>query len=303
MWERIKEILEIKARHLEGLLRKATVRGVGIGYKVVGGEVTDELSLVVLVTRKLKPLEDIPPSHRIPREIEGVRTDVIDVGVVRVSPPEPTALRRDRLRPAPGGCSIGHVRVTAGTMGCLVRRGKERFILSNNHVLAATNLGAKGDYILQPGPADGGRVPEDGIAELAEYVPLDFSGVNQVDAAIARPFSQELVVDEILDIGVPLGAGDPELQQEVLKSGRTTGLTRGHVGVVEATIDVLYGERKVRFEGQCVIPVPGFSRGGDSGSAIISTDRKIVGLLFAGSEEATVFTPIRRVLQALKVEL
>ncbi len=297
------ELLELKRRHEAALLRKATVRGVGVGYKVVGGEVTGELAIVVLVTKKLRPLEDIHPKDRVPPEIEGVRTDVVEVGVIRVPPPAGVG-RRERMRPAPGGCSIGHVRSTAGTLGCLVRRGDRAFILSNNHVLAATNLGVRGDYILQPGPGDGGRVPEDGIAELADYIRLDFAGENAMDAALARPFSRELVSPEILEVGEPSGWAEPELRAEVIKSGRTTGLTHGEIGVVEATIDVLYGLERVRFVGQCVVTTPGFSAGGDSGSAVILPDStRVVGLLFAGSGEATVFTPIGRVLSALDVEI
>ena len=297
------ELVELKRKHERGLLRKAGVRGVGVGYKVVGGETTGELAVVVLVTRKIRPLEDIHPKDRVPPELEGARTDVVEVGVVRVPAPA-TAGRRGRMRPAPGGCSVGHVRSTAGTLGCLVRRGDRVFILSNNHVLAATNLGVRGDYILQPGPSDGGHVPEDGIAELADYVKLDFAGENAMDAALARPFSRELVSPEILDVGEPTGWAKPELRAEVVKSGRTTGLTRGEIGVVETTIEVLYGLTRVRFVGQCVVTTPGFSAGGDSGSAVVLPGaKKVVGLLFAGSEEATVFTPIGRVLSALNVEL
>jgi hypothetical protein len=185
-----------------------------------------------------------------------------------------------------------------------VRRGSERLILSNNHVLAATNLGAKGDYILQPGPADGGRVPEDGIAELSDYVRIDFGGENKVDAALARPFSPDLVAAEILEVGEPTGLKEPELGAEVVKSGRTTGLTRGTVDVVAATVEVLYGLERVRFVDQCVVAVPGFSAGGDSGAVVLLPESKrAVGLLFAGSEEATIFTPMRTVLGELRVEL
>ena len=297
------ELVEIKQRAERELLAKGNVRGVGVGYKTVGGRVTDELAIVVLVTRKIRPLEDIHPKDRVPPEIEGARTDVVEVGLVRVPPPGEVG-RRGRMRPAPGGCSIGHVRATAGTLGCLVRREKERFILSNNHVLAATNLGAKGDYILQPGPADGGRVPEDGIAELSDYVRIDFGGENRMDAALARPFSPELVTAEILEVGEPTGIAEPELGAEVAKSGRTTGLTRGTVDVVAATVDVLYGLERVRFVDQCVVAVPGFSAGGDSGSVVLLPESKrAVGLLFAGSEVSTIFTPLGTVLEELRVEL
>ncbi|NOX44325.1 MAG: hypothetical protein GXO72_01115, partial [Caldiserica bacterium] len=75
------ELVELKRRYERDLLRKAGVRGVGVGYKVVGGEVTGELAVVVLVTRKIRPLEDIHPKDRVPPELEGARTDVVEVGV------------------------------------------------------------------------------------------------------------------------------------------------------------------------------------------------------------------------------
>jgi hypothetical protein len=45
------------------------------------------------------------------------------------------------------------------------------------------------------------------------------------------------------------------------------------------------------------------SQGGDSGSAVLDAERRVVGLLFAGSESTTVLNPIQFVLDALQVEL
>lgn len=80
-------------------------------------------------------------------------------------------------RPAPGGLSIGHFRISAGTLGVVVRDrvSGERLILSNNHVLANSNDAQAGDPVLQPGGADGGSVPEDTIAELLRFEPLEFN--------------------------------------------------------------------------------------------------------------------------------
>ncbi len=63
---------------------------------------------------------------------------------------------KDKWRPAPGGVSIGHYNITAGTLGMLVRKKDtgEVLILSNNHVLANSNAGKAGDIIYQPGPYD-----------------------------------------------------------------------------------------------------------------------------------------------------
>jgi V8-like Glu-specific endopeptidase len=45
------------------------------------------------------------------------------------------------------------------------------------------------------------------------------------------------------------------------------------------------------------------SQPGDSGSAVLDMDRRVVGLLFAGSDAATVINPIGEVLSALNVEV
>ena len=47
----------------------------------------------------------------------------------------------------------------------------------------------------------------------------------------------------------------------------------------------------------------GMSAGGDSGSAILDGDGLVVGLLYAGSGQATLINPIQTVLNLLKVEL
>src|SRR3989449_10313618 len=82
--------------------------------------------------------------------------------------------RTRRIRPAPGGVSIGHIQITAGTLGVLARPNGRPVILSNNHVLANQNAGRVGDPILQPGPADGGRLQAT-IARLLDFVPIPFT--------------------------------------------------------------------------------------------------------------------------------
>ena len=122
----------------------------------------------------------------IAADVEGIPTDVIEVGVLRALQ-APT----DRWRPAPGGVSIGHYRITAGTLGVVVRERTtgDRLILSNNHVLANSNDALPGDAILQPGPADGGQLDTDLIARLERFVPIQFNsspGSCSVAKSVAR---------------------------------------------------------------------------------------------------------------------
>lgn len=79
LFERAKQV---KAAYQDTLLQKANVVGVGIGYAQLSHQATNELCLVVMVNRKL-PDEALSPEDRIPRELDGVRVDVQQVGDLR----------------------------------------------------------------------------------------------------------------------------------------------------------------------------------------------------------------------------
>jgi hypothetical protein len=327
----IEEARHVKARYTDLLLGKPNVVACGVGYKEVDGVRTDELCVIVSVARKVLR-EELAPGDLVPQALEGVRTDVQETGVIR-------ALQghTDKWRPAPGGVSCGHINITAGTLGCLVRRGDQIYILSNNHVLADSNDGKPGDPILQPGPHDGGTI-EDQIATLEEFVPINFGTdaptcsiatgmaaisnrmaslvgsqhrlqafrenpeMNLVDAAIARPISADLVEKRIFEIGEPQGIDEGILGLRIRKSGRTTGLTSGEITQVDATARVSYSAgRTATFTDQLIAGA--MSSGGDSGSAVLDESDRVIGLLFAGSASTTVINRIQNVLEALNVNI
>lgn len=245
------------------------------------------------------------PSEPIPR---GLLEDILDA-ICGDAGPDPTG----KYRPVPPGVSCGHINVTAGTVGLWVKRvdpetGEEQpFLLSNNHVIANSNVGEPGDQIVQPGNYDGGRVPEDYVGVLAEYVeiPWTHQGNAEVDAAIAT-IAEQNIEREILGIGLPegvLSADDIVPELEVRKSGRTTGVTEGKIRSIGATVRVNYGNgRQARFVDQILIGPGIFSDGGDSGSGVLAGNH-YVGLLFAGSSQFTVANPMPTVLEKLNVEL
>lgn len=240
--------------------------------------------------------------------------NVVCTGIIDAQP------HRMRMRPAPGGISVGHFRITAGTLGCLARgrtapRINRLMILSNNHVLANSNAAAIGDCVAQPGPIDGGRCPADQVAVLERFVPINFAGgANVVDCATAWAWPdrvrRELMyisggVTRFFRVGAtPVAAARGML---VGKSGRTTQLTRGTITAVGVAINVNYGGRIARFVDQIAIRAANgdFSRGGDSGSLIWTWDtrRAPVGLLFAGGGGTTFANRITRVLAALDIQL
>ncbi|NWG04593.1 MAG: hypothetical protein HXY44_17210 [Syntrophaceae bacterium] len=204
----------------------------------------------------------------------------------------------------------------SGTLGALVKNGSAYYILSNNHVLARSNLGEVGEEINQPGLIDYNCGVYQIVAHLSDFVPISFARgtMNVVDAAIAETDPSKVKEDGyILDIGqISTFTAPPTIGLGVQKSGRTTGHTLGTVAAIDVTVAVKYpskcGSRrgkKATFINQILIGDAGFSSGGDSGSLVVTTEEipRAVGLLFAGSETVTVCNPIDDVLNALGVSL
>ena len=317
---------------LPDFLQRRNVQACGLGYKVSDGIRSDKLSLMVSVTHKV-PVKQLSPEDLIPKEVDGLATDVVATGEFHAfAPLDPRA----RRRPAQPGISVGHYRITTGTIGLVVFRDNAPYILSNNHILANSNNAQEGDPIYQPGPSDGGS-EYDRIGTLAEFVPIDFGeassecsiastladflnmlahlsgsnhrlhavrqtpGINTMDAALAQPDDPSMVKSEILGVGTVTGIGNLVLGQRVQKMGRTTGLTQGEITQVDVTVKVNYGGRIANFNDQ--VFADGMSSPGDSGSSILDMQRKAVGLLFAGSESTTILTPIQPILKHFGVTL
>ncbi len=261
-------------------------------------------------------LENSPQVEAIRKKAKG-EVDVRYIGQVTKRAAVPWHQKLNR--PLRIGGSIGHFKITAGTLGGFVRsRGDGSvLILSNNHVLANENKAKKGDHILQPGDFDGGKDPKDKVGELLRFVRLKKAGVNLVDCAVASiDGGIEFDHRTLTGLGKLSGVGDSILadDDEVGKVGRTTGTTTGRVTAFELdNIVVEYGLGFLKFDNQ--IEVEGtdadpFSQGGDSGSLIVAADHRAVALLFAGSDQGasnnrglTFANPVRAVLDALKVDL
>lgn len=283
-----------------GYLEDPNISSIGVGRKLVDGKSTGEISLQFTVDEKVAPeaLDDLNTTL-IPESIlvDGVPvpTDVIE----RVYRPafrtvfdsEPPA-SKVRLDPIVPGISVGHTRVSAGTIGCIVydRHDGTPLILSNWHVLHGP-AGALGDDVVQPGPHDDNRVEANRLGRLIRSH-LGVAG----DCAVASIENRQFKT-AILNLGVtPDQLGEPELGDKVVKSGRTTGVTHGTVRRVDVIAKLNYGSAGTHAIGGFEIgpdpaepPVDGeISRGGDSGSAWMfkTTDSEITtvlaGLHFGG---------------------
>lgn len=308
--------------YLDTQKQQENVVGMGIGVKWTNGEPTGEPALVVLVTHKLEK-DQLSPANLVPAKLADMQTDVLSVGIPFAGEKESLDTRvqtlANRIRPAKGGYSVGHYKITAGTIAtCVYDRLQEGigipsryYILSNNHVLANSNDASPGDPILQPGPFDGGTDPKDRIARLSRFVPIMFDPPiprdrhrNLVDAAVAEGEFSDLD-REIYWIGDLRGwrrRSNVKVGSLVKKTGRTTNFTIGRITAVNATIDVNFGGGRIaRFRDQIV--TTNMSAGGDSGSLVTSLDNVAVGLLFAGSNVATIINQIENVRRLLRVEV
>lgn len=300
--------LEVQTNHNDDLLAKQGVQGTAIGEKWVDGKPTGKPAILVFVQKK-HPADSIISKHvltkfsesdLIPPEIDGVQTDVIEVGrIVKHN-------FRTKVRPVKPGYSVGHGDISAGTIGGIfIDNDGELVILSNNHVLANENRAKIGDLIYQPGPSDnlqdrrdiGWQEPVSGlpyVGNLKRFCNIEKSG-NTHDSAIAK-IHPRLIQSGLVDHSYPkinsrlTGFGNATVGMQVQKCGRTTGYTTGRVLGVNASFGVEYDLGNAKFD-KCIV-ISAMSKGGDSGSIIQDMDERAVGLLFAGSNKITLANPI-----------
>ncbi len=307
------------------LLNKKNVIGCGVALKEVKGVCTNVPCVVAFVEKKM-PVSTLAVGDMIPPKLGAVPTDVLEIGRIKL-----LEVHTQYVRPAQPGVSIGHYKISAGTLGAIVydRRTGAPLILSNNHVLANASDGLDnrsqiGDPEYQPGPYDGGT-SADLIGHLYRFLPVvntstqalsrrrrqsslstrirpQNSNGNLIDAALAKPVNADMVNPEVLDIGMVTETAGVNVGSSVKKSGRTSGLTTGTVKALSATLNVELDEgRTARFVDQIMTTPMG--KPGDSGSLGVTADGKAFGLLFAGSDAATIFNRIDHILEMLSVRL
>lgn len=282
-------------------LSKRNVVGVAIGNKIFNGQKTLEKCLTVLVKKKV-PENELSAEDIIPKKYKGFSTDVIESGEIKA-----TSLS-GKVRPMIFGYSIGPLsRPVAGTAGYLVRDCKGNcYILANSHVLAGLNELPLGTPIVQPGVFDGGTAA-DTIATLSKFIPLKFrtpenTPENIVDAAIAKFVNPCKDASNIIyDLGKVRGINlEPTIGLKVTKVGRTTEKTTSEIVDTNATVSVTYEPGKTAiFINQLI--TNRMTEAGDSGSLLLDSENKAVGLSFANAPFISMFNPIDVVLKELNV--
>jgi hypothetical protein len=280
--------------------------GIGIGPKIRDGVARRSLAVRFYVVHKLNE-HLVLARFRLPRKIDGVNTDVIEIGPVV---PACTALPgpiSGAFRPVQPGCAI-QAGLGSGTIGPIVEKDGARFLLTSNHVIANNNSAALGRIVHQP---ENTALPGSRIGTVTRFIQLAKDGSGLVDAAIAKLDTASSGVARP-NVG-PLASRTPiraTRGMHVEKVGRTTGHTCGIVEDVDFDYKCPYSFGDVLMENQILIRGNGdfFALGGDSGSLVVdTTSRRATGLLFAITHaEGTFFAVANHmndVLSALSVRL
>jgi len=257
--------------------------------KTVYDENGKPVKAIVIGVEKKLPLDQLKKSEILPRAIGTKPTDVVEVGKIRAL----KEAQQEKWRPIKAGISVGHIDITAGTLGAVVLGtetsaaaetqslksfwkwlmelifGKKEddpdpptpqlsdaYIISNNHVLANEDRGKIGDPIIQPGDYDDGAYPGDAVAALHEWIPLKPGGVNYVDVALAKIYKDvpyQLGQYGNLPMKPIMTADEVKVGLLVCKTGRTTFYTEGKVTGINASSRIWYDQGEMLFAKLVVI--------------------------------------------------
>ena len=310
----VDDLIAIKRQVEQQYLGQPGVTGVDVGYKEVGGVRTDQIAIRVHVEEKKTR---VPAGEKVPTEIDGVVTDVLERRYELQVVSEPLEISAqgvdtNHYPTLQGGISMGPSRdiggfIFAGTLGAIVvdNVNNQHAALTNFHVACVDASWAVGNRMVQPSRIDTGVVPGDEFGAIGRAVLS-----SHVDGAVVSIDSGRANAAEVADIGTVKGTKTATLGMAVRKRGRTTGLTYGSVDGLSLSVKIDYGDGigvKLLTDQVSIAADttknPMFSDHGDSGSVIVDGGGYVVGLLFAGAGAGTVANPIASVLSELNVSM
>lgn len=308
-------VAAVQERHTADLMGISDVVGTATSVDANG-----DLAIMVMTEHPVG-------AGRLPRAVDGVPVFEEVTGRIRAM-----AVADHRVKQTPpiqmgtsGGWryDLANGFCCGGTLGSLVLKGGNRYVLSNYHVLEAdivnggnARVAQVGDPVVQPGLIDVScnAATAQNVATLSGIKSLPSSNVDCAIAQVATGMVQ--TNGSILEVGtISATTQAAAVGQAVKKSGRTTGLTRSSVTGLNATVSVQYENECAggvaftkTFTGQIVIRNKGsrFLNSGDSGSLMVqdvATNPRAVGLLFAGSSSTAIANPIGQVLSFLNASM
>jgi N-acetylmuramoyl-L-alanine amidase len=293
-------------------LSSETYRGIGIARRKVNRRERPELAVVFYVSRKL-PRSALgaamaPASIRIPGIPDAIPVDVQAIGEVRAASGNVS-----------GGSGISRVQGETGTLTCLVRSRDDgdTYLMSAGHVLAWSSRtpAVEGDPILSPPHTSQGTPERDTIATFARAVRLDELGGNLGDAAIALVKTRLSPAIRGAERVTGVGSAPPRDAIVQLTGATSTQPVRGRVIDPHFRTTITFFEpdgtpRKFPFVDQVFCSA--FTQGGDSGAAVFEPESgRLVGIhlgiatggsLPGGLQSGSIFSPIRPLLDALRVD-
>lgn len=272
-------------------LRIPGVHGTSVGLKQSAGKLTQEFAIRIHLTRK-RPPGQLTQEERIPSTIDGFPTDIIEEEAPEAH--EDSSKRR----PVLGGIQIA-VGSHWGTLGCIVKDSVSgaRWALSNQHVMNNLNAGVfqpKTDPVCD-------QIGTIQRTVLSSRVDGGVCSLNMYDVT-----SEAKIVD-IGDVNGTYAVRWADLPYPVRKRGRTTLVTKGNITGLDFS-----GTRNDgwQFTGQQYIASagpnpsgPNFSEPGDSGSAVIDEQGRVVGLLWGASTPNGCASPIADVMAELRISV
>jgi hypothetical protein len=287
---------------------------VGLGPKEVGGQPTNEIAIKIGVRRK-RPAAELPADELIPSEIEGVKTDVIEGPPGRRRAGLPAVLYQKakdgdlidelKYRPLSGGvnlCPKG-LRGTA-TLGVFCRVENDA---SDTKIFALTCLHCiVPDFLPEDAPSRwlgkkvGQPTGKDSCCKSSSHIfGKVYNAAPKLDVALVRVNAGRGYLREIEEIGLVVGSNplqsDPtEVPFLVKKRGAASALSGGWLAVFNTTASITVRGHTYLVRGVHVIKpnaLPGHPEGGlfategDSGSAVLDKQNRVIGILFGGVEE------------------
>lgn len=280
---------------------KPWVTGVGIGVRERGRTMRPaEGTVIAIHVRRKLVRHRVPKSQRIPRQILGVPTDVVQLQFTRTAPalasiPTPVSLP---LRP---GSSLGRaVTGSAATLGGIVQDAAGfRYLVTAGHVLREGGSFQKGYPVVHPGPLD--------VIPGAPGAPLIIARSETIhegaDVGVARLEPQTIAVDNTLSLGTVILAPQlPKTGDILQKKGRTSGTTRSQV----LRIGLFGGVYPAALLGPCAGDALPIAAAGDSGAVWYDAQTKAAVAVHIGVDQnsgnnVTIAAVLQTVLTRLKL--
>jgi hypothetical protein len=212
------------------------------------------------------------------------------------------SVARSRVRPLRPGLSLSGASTTAGTIGAFALDGDNQvYLLALNTLLSPA--GCELDVpVLQPGRADGGQLAQDVIGSSARCLPLqDGSSISNL-LALVRLDGALGYETSIPGIGPLRGVRQPAVGDRVRMLGRSSGLVSGEITDLSAALNVVVGEG-ISYQFTNAIRTTPMSAAGDAGALVVDEAGYAVGILVAGSDQASVLAPMQAALDSLGVQL